>query len=335
MPIEPLETPLLEARNLTIAIKKDGKHLNVLRGVNFEIGRGEIVGLAGESGCGKTISALSVMGLLPKNIRVSDGEIVLNEESRRIVLNGQSEKEMRKIRGKEISMIFQEARQSLNPLVKVGLQITETLELHGVTDKKERRLAALAELEKLGFSDCERVYNSYPHELSGGMCQRVMIAIASICRPKLLIADEPTTSLDKKNHDQIISLLGEIKRNFGTAVFFISHDLSVMRSFCQRILVMYAGRIVEEGASEKIFTQPFHPYTKGLLGAIPSGHLRGRPLANIPGRIPSITSQIEHCPFAPRCPHFFPACLTGFPPAEDLGDGHKASCFLAKAARSG
>ena len=187
-------------------------------------------------------------------------------------------------------------------------------------------------LGKLGFPQPENTFNAFPHQLSGGMCQRVMIAIAAICRPRLLIADEPTTALDEANQDQILSLLGEINREFGTAILFITHDLSVMRRFCHRVMIMYSGRIIEEGPAGSLLSRPFHPYTRGLIAAIPGKEQRGRPLANIPGRIPTIRDIFPGCHFAPRCPVQSSAdpaqCNSVFPPERDLGGGRKVRCFL-------
>ncbi|GHV94678.1 ABC transporter ATP-binding protein [Spirochaetia bacterium] len=346
---------LLEIRNLSIAIKQNDTMLTAVNGISFNIEAGEIVGLAGESGCGKTLTALSIPHLLPEAVEITGGRMTFNAD---ISPNGNTqsgktgnspveilsldEEALCRIRGKDISMIFQEPRQSLNPLIRIGAQIAETLELHGINDKKEAKAAALDMLEKLGFADPTKIYHAYPHQLSGGMCQRVMIGIAAICRPKLLIADEPATALDTAIQDQILELLAHINRDFGAAILFISHDLSVVRRFCTRFLVMYAGRIVEQGPAELLFTSPAHPYTRGLIGAIPRREQRGRALANIPGRVPSIESiedQLPGCPFAPRCPAIRCAdsqarncCLTAFPPETDLGKGHLARCFMIGAA---
>ncbi|MCL2067293.1 MAG: ABC transporter ATP-binding protein [Treponema sp.] len=322
---------LLEVRSLTIALKERREFLTAVNNISFKIEPGEILGLAGESGSGKTLTALSISGLLSDNKIILNGEILFKPEEKgeSISLTKLGEKELCHVRGKDISIIFQEARQCLNPLMKAGRQITETLKLHGHSDKKERYALALDMLSKLGFSDPEIIYNKYPHQLSGGMCQRVMIAIAAICRPRLLIADEPTTALDEANQQQILSLLLEINRRFGTAILFISHDLSLMRKFCSRLLIMYSGRIVEEGTAEKIFNTPFHPYTRGLIGAIPDREQRGRPLANVPGKIPSIRDIFPCCPFVPRCPGVLPPCIAEFPPAIDLSGTHKVRCFSA------
>jgi oligopeptide/dipeptide ABC transporter ATP-binding protein len=229
-------------------------------------------------------------------------------------------------------MIFQEPRQSLNPLIRIGAQIAETPELHGISDEKEAKAAALDMLEKLGFADPIKIYRAYPHQLSGGMCQRVMIGIAAICRPRLLIADEPATALDAAIQDQILELLAHINRESGAAILFISHDLSVVRRFCSRFLVMYAGRIVEQGPVETLFTSPAHPYTRGLISAIPGREQRGKALANISGRVPSIEDRLPGCPFAPRCAQARDRCLEVFPPETDLGNGHRARCFMIEAA---
>ena len=233
-------------------------------------------------------------------------------------------------------MIFQEPRQSLNPLMKVGDQIAEALKLHGGYKKTANR-AARDLLQQLKFPEPEKILNVWPHQLSGGMCQRVMIAIAAMCRPRLLIADEPITALDPANQHHILSLLNHINREFGTAVLFISHDLSVVRHFCSRFLVMYAGNIIEEGPSETIVSAPLHPYTMGLVRAIPRKENRNRPLANIPGKAPSLEDNLPGCLFAPRClkmrtlknAHL---CTQTFPPWKDLAGNHRVRCFFAEPA---
>jgi oligopeptide/dipeptide ABC transporter ATP-binding protein len=327
---------LLEARNLTVGIRRKNGFLTAVDHIDFDIEAGEIAALAGESGCGKTLTALSIPRLLPPAAEIIDGEITFNAAPLSLL----GEKALCQIRGRDIAMVFQEPRQSLNPLRRVGAQIAETLELHGAADKKAARAAALDMLEKLKFAAPETVFNAWPHQLSGGMCQRVMIAIAAICRPRLLVADEPTTALDAAVQDEILALLGRVNRDVGTAILFISHDLSVIRRFCRRLLVMYAGRIVEEGPAEALFAAPAHPYTRGLLGAIPRKELRGRPLANISGRVPSIEDRPPGCPFAPRCPdRLAPGCAEGrcqtaVPPQTNLGGGHKVRCFLAEAANA-
>jgi oligopeptide/dipeptide ABC transporter ATP-binding protein len=233
-------------------------------------------------------------------------------------------------------MIYQEPRQSLNPLLRIGKQIAETLVLHGedkkTADKAAADKAALDMLRKLKFAEAEKIFNARPHQLSGGMCQRVMIAAAAICRPRLLIADEPTASVDPETQGHILALLKQINREFGTAVLFITHDLLTARQFCSRLLVMYAGKIIEEGPPEILFTAPAHPYTAGLIAAIPRKENRGRPLANIPGKMPSIEDRLPGCPFAPRCPRAGERCHSAFPPQIDAGASHKVRCFFHGAA---
>jgi len=265
---------LLEIQNLNVTIMHKHTCLSILNGINFSINDGEIVGLAGESGCGKTLTSLSVMRLLPPVARITGGSIryraaecaaMCAASGEMVDLCSLDEESLRRIRGKEIAMIFQEPRQSLNPLMRIGAQIAETLELHG-TEKHAAQKAALDLLRQLKFPEPEKILHAWPHQLSGGMCQRVMIAIAAICRPRLLIADEPLTSLDTANQTHILSLLKQINREFGTAILFISHDIPVARHFCGRFLVMSAGKIIEN--------------ISGLVEAIPSKENRN--LANIP-----------------------------------------------------
>jgi len=281
---------LLEARNISVAIRRGHKRVPILDDCSFTVNSGETVALVGESGCGKTFTALSVLRLPPPPAEITHGEILFHGGADGVPLNLRSiaEKDLCRIRGKEIAMVFQEPRQSLNPLMRIGTQIAETPELHvdksGEKRSKEKAAAEVLELlQKLKFPDPERILGAYPHQLSGGMCQRVMIAIATICRPKLLIADEPTSSLDTENQDNIIALLEQINREFGTAILFISHDLSLARRFCSRTLVMRRGKIVEEGTSENVFSVPAHPYTTELVAAIPRGE-------NRPPHSPGITS---------------------------------------------
>jgi ABC-type glutathione transport system ATPase component len=273
---------LLEVQNLTVNIKNKQIDFSPVAGISFTINAGEIAGLAGESGCGKTLTALSISGLLPATPKITDGAIRYHTTSGEVVdLRSLDEEAMRRIRGKKIAMIFQEPRQSLNPLMRVGAQIAETLELHGA-DKKTANEAALDTLRQLKFPEPEKIINAWPHQLSGGMCQRVMIAIAAICRPRLLIADEPLTALDMANQEHILSLLKQINREFGTAILFISHDLPLARHFCSRFLIMRSGKIIEEGPSETLFAAPAHSYTSGLIGANPAGESHNLPPSNIP-----------------------------------------------------
>ena len=313
---------LLEVRNLTAGVKKDGKTLNILNGVSFTIDEGETAGLAGESGCGKTMTALSIPGLLPQKVKILDGEIIYDGR----LLTSLSEKEMCGIRGKEISMIFQDVRQALNPLMRVGSQITETLELADNRDRTRNKTLALEMLTSLGFDEPEKIYEAYPHQLSGGMCQRVMTAIAAICRPRLLLADEPSSALDLESQERILTLLAEMNHDYKLSALIISHDLSIIQRFCSRFLIMYAGRIVEEGKAGSLFS-PLHPYTRALIKAIPDKNKRGKKLDNIPGKVSSIEDSFYGCPFAPRCKKVQGICLESFPPAKET-DGGKVHCFF-------
>jgi oligopeptide/dipeptide ABC transporter ATP-binding protein len=322
---------LLEVHGLSVGVMEGRSYLSAVDSVSFNIEEGEILGLAGESGCGKTLTALSIPALLPRAAVITGGDIVYHtqDEEKPAILSLLDENELSRLRGKEISCVYQEAQAALNPLMKAGDQIAEALEIHGFRDRKERKLMALDLLGKLGFDRPAKIYSCFPHQLSGGMCQRVLIGIASICRPRLLIADEPTTALDGKNQAQILSLLGDINKNNNTAILFISHDLKVVRRFCNRILVMYAGKIVEEGPAEKVFSGPQHPYTRGLIGAIPDPDRKG-PLANIPGRVPSVKDHFTGCRFAPRCAYAKEPCQRAYPPAVDCGGGHHAYCLFAQ-----
>ena len=309
---------LLEARGLSVGIKRGRGYLRAVKGIDITINAGEVVALLGESGGGKTLTALSLMRLLPPAAEITGGEILFG---------GRAEFPLR-LRGKEIAMIYQEPRQSLNPLMKIGPQIAETLELHGA-DKKSAAVAALDMLKRLALPQPEKIFNAWPHQLSGGMCQRVMIAIASICRPRLLVADEPTSSLDTENKRHILALLKQINREFNTAILLISHDLSLAQDFCSRFMVMYAGNIVEEGPCDKLFSAALHPYTTALVGAIPRRENRGRPLASIPGNAPSIEDDLPGCPFFPRCPKAKERCAAEFPSWVDAGAGKRVRCFFA------
>ena len=330
-----LNDTLLELKNLSIDIGRvvDGKTqlLSSVEDISFEIFPGEILGIVGESGSGKSLTALSIPGLLGDNKEVTSGSILFGEPKKNLLEF--TEKELQKIRGKEISMIFQESFSSLNPLMKVGEQIAETLELHGETDKARNKSRIIELMEKLklsgkpGLPEPKKILDAYPHHLSGGMCQRIMIALALICRPRLLIADEPTTALDQITQEQIISLLKEINRDFGTAILFISHDLSIIRNLCKRVLVMYSGRILEEGNTEDVFNYPAHEYTKSLIGAIPNRAKRGKALTVISGRIPSLEEgRPPGCPFHPRCTKAEPRCREEFLPAWEIGKNHLTHC---------
>jgi peptide/nickel transport system ATP-binding protein len=321
---------LLEVRNLSIGIhnKSDEKKvLCAVEDISFNINSGEILGIVGESGAGKTLTALSIPGLLGTHMEVTGGEIVFSGRN----LIGMPDKALQAIRGKEISMIFQEPFSSLNPLVKVGAQIAETLEFHGERDRASARSKAEQLMERLGLPESAKLAKTYPHRLSGGMCQRVMIALAVIGKPRLLIADEPTTALDSDTQGQILALLREINKTMGTSILFISHDLEVIKKLCGRVLVMYSGRILEEGNTDEVFFHPAHEYTRCLLNSVPDRAKKGTDLAAIPGKIPSLEEgRPRGCPFHPRCGKTTPGCAGEFPQARAVSATHATRCVLVE-----
>jgi oligopeptide/dipeptide ABC transporter ATP-binding protein len=331
---KPQET-LLSVKNLSIGILKKRSSnkeeiLSSVEDISFDINSGEILGLLGESGSGKSLTALSIIRLLSENKKLTGGSIYFGGADSKNILN-LSEKEMQSVRGKDISMIFQEPFSSLNPLMKIGAQIAETLELHDEKDKAQNQGQVREILGKLKFTEPEKLLARYPHQLSGGMCQRVMIALAIICRPRLLIADEPTTALDKSTQNEIISLLKTINRDFNTSILFISHDLGVVKELCSRLLIMYSGRILEEGTTEEVFSHPAHEYTKGLMGSIPAKASKGKNLVAIPGKIPSLEEgRPQGCPFHPRCGKAEMHCQEKkFPGEICISKTHKTHCVLA------
>jgi len=320
--------PLLEVQSLSIGIKKKDKIFKVVRDISFEIQTGEIVGIVGESGCGKTLTARSILALPSHNVEIIEGNIIFNGSD----IYKLSQEELNNIRGKEVTMIFQEPFEALNPLIKVGKQIGESIALHQRKDKKFIYNKTLEVMRNVGLQEAEKIALMYPHELSGGMRQRAMIALAIISKPKLLIADEPTTALDLVTQNQILFLLKKINKELGTAILFISHDLEVVNRICSRVIVMYAGKIVEEGDSKSVFSNPMHEYTKGLLGSMPSIEQKGKTLLNISGIVPSI-EQIEKlsgCPFAPRCFNAEKLCFENFPEKVIFQNNHKAYCIKNK-----
>jgi peptide/nickel transport system ATP-binding protein len=325
---------LLEVRNLSIGIRRGGDLLSSVKDISFDIYPGEILGIVGESGSGKTLTALSIPSLLSENKEITCGSILYNGMN----LLSLPEKKLEAIRGKEISMVFQEPVSSLNPLLKIGAQIGEGLTLHADLMSADRRSVDLRSGEKNKAQVLSRskelmkrlgLPDTYPHRLSGGMCQRAMIAVAIICGPRLLIADEPTTALDHDTQSKILTLLKEINRESGTSILFISHDIEVIKELCGRVLVMYSGRILEEGNTGEVFSNPAHEYTRGLLNSVPSGAMRGKALAAIPGKIPSLEEgRPSGCPFHPRCTKAAPECKGDFPPARKISAGHMTRCVL-------
>jgi peptide/nickel transport system ATP-binding protein len=317
---------LLRVDNLFVGIKSANQVYQVISDISFQIDRGEILGLVGESGCGKSLTALATIGLLPKNISISAGSINFDG----VELQTLAREELRKIQGKEMAMIFQEPGTALNPLQPIGKQIGESLKIHFQMTRARMRVEVLDVLNKVGLARAQEIYHSYPHQLSGGMLQRVMIAMAIVCKPKLIIADEPTTALDVTIQAQIIDLLREINRQSQTAILFISHDLGVISQICDRVAVMYAGSIVEEGTTYNIFSHPAHEYTKGLIGSIPRRAGKGKKLISIPGKVPSINETKFGCSFAPRCPKAENRCFLQRPGRIEPDPNHYVYCHLAE-----
>ena len=313
-----MTTPLLKVENLRIALAGDGVTYDAVENVSFEIGRGEAFGLVGESGCGKSITALSVMGLLRRPLSLAGGKIILDGKE----IQNVSPAEMRRLRGKRIAMIFQEPMTALNPLSPVGRQIAEMFVLHQGANWNEAMDRAEDALRQVRVPSPERRIKDYPHQLSGGMRQRVMIAIALACGPDLLVADEPTTALDVTVQAEIIDLMAELCAAKGTAVLMISHDLGLVANMCQRVAVMYAGRIVESQVADAIFATPTHPYTQGLIDSLPRLGERARrgrqKLREISGVVPSIANYPAGCRFNPRCPAVTDVCRTIVPEATPL-----------------
>jgi oligopeptide/dipeptide ABC transporter ATP-binding protein len=284
-----------------------GKVVRAVDGVDFDIKKGETIGIVGETGCGKSVMALSIMRLIPwPPGKVVQGSVLFEGED----LLKKSEKHMRNIRGRKISMIFQEPQTSLNPVFRIGQQMTEVIILHQDLTKRNAISKAIEMLEKARIAEAKRILNCYPHELSGGMLQRVMIAMELACNPALLIADEPTTALDVTIQAQILLLLKELQQQLNTAILFITHDLGVVAQICDRVMVMYAGTIVESAPVEKLFEEPFHPYTKGLLGAIPRLDETQEELTIIPGSLPDLSNLPSGCRFWPRCSSRMELCST-------------------------
>lgn len=322
--------PVLEVKNLRTAFRVDGGELIAVDDVSFSVKPGQTVGIVGESGCGKSVTSLSIMGLIPTPPgRIASGEIRFKGKN----LVGLPASEMRKIRGNQISMIFQEPMTSLNPVFTIGNQIMEAVMLHQKLSKNEAKEKAIEMLRLVGIPAPERRINEYPHQLSGGMRQRVMIAMALSCNPSVLIADEPTTALDVTIQAQILELIKSLREKLQMAVVLITHDLGVVAETCDYVVVMYAGKVVEEGTAEDIFYRPSHPYTKGLLNSIPShtGEKKSGRLETIPGLVPNLLHLPKGCRFQDRCKRRTeagtPQCTSEEPTLKEVGPGHYASCF--------
>jgi len=320
--------PLLEVKNLKTFFNTEDGVVRAVDGVNFEVYPGEVLGLVGESGCGKSVTSLSIMRLIAPPGKVVEGEINLDGRN----LLELPESEMIKMRGNRISMIFQQPQTALNPVFKVSDQIAEVLNIHQDFGKEAGRNRAVELLKMVGIPDAERRAESYPHELSGGMAQRVMIAMALACVPELLIADEPTTALDVTIQAQILDLMRELREKMGTSVILITHDLGVIAEMAERVAVMYAGEIVEQTDVDTLFEQPMHPYTQGLIGSIPVlGEIKER-LEVIPGSVPNLVNLPVGCRFAPRCmareKYDLKVCLEAKPDLIEAKPGHLVRCWL-------
>jgi len=321
---------LLQVRNLTVTVRSGGGTLTAIRDLNFSIGAGETLALVGESGCGKSLTALALMGLLPKPaVNVASGQILF--QGRELV--GLAERELRDIRGRQIGMVFQEPMTSLNPVLTIGRQITETVEQHQGVNHDQATQRAIELLGLVGIADAPRRLKQYPHQLSGGMRQRIMIAIALACDPKLIIADEPTTALDVTIQAQILELMKQLTQRLNVALIIITHNLGVVARYANRVNVMYAGRLVESGPAADVYHNPRHPYTIALLRSVPRlDRPRQMRLDPVDGQPPDLTRLDAGCAFRPRCRYAVDACAGGRPPlAPVLGDGHLAACFQSAA----
>ncbi len=320
-----MSEPLLDIRDLSVQFDTpEGPALAVDR-VSFSLAPGETLGLVGESGCGKSVTSLSIMGLIESPPgRITHGSIKFAGRD----LLGLGQEEMRAIRGRVISMIFQEPMTSLNPVMTVGRQVAEPLLIHLGLSRAEAWERAASLLDKVRIPAPKTRLNDYPHQLSGGMRQRVMIAMALACQPRLLIADEPTTALDVTIQAQILSLIDRLKEELGTSVLLITHDLGVVAQMAGRVVVMYAGQVVEEADRVELFDRPFHPYTQGLLKSVPRLGAEEKRLQEIPGLVPALTERVGGCKFAQRCAHCFEICRMKEPGLSTVGPEHKARCWL-------
>ncbi|MEA4812207.1 MAG: ABC transporter ATP-binding protein [Anaerolineaceae bacterium] len=314
---------LLEVKGLKTGFYLEKGMLPAVDGLDFSLDAGETLAIVGESGCGKTVTALSILQLIPKNVgKIMQGSIMHAGKD----LAKQTEKEMRSIRGNEISMIFQEPMTSLNPVFTIGKQVSRPLMIHQGMSRQEAEAKAVEMLDLVGIPEPDRVIQEYPHQLSGGMRQRVMIAIALACKPQILIADEPTTALDVTIQAQILKLLAELKEKTGTAIVLITHDMGVVAQIADNVLVMYAGEAVEYQAVKRLFAKPHHPYTSGLLQSIPSLVEDKEALFNIPGNVPSPAEMLHGCKFAPRCQYADANCRQHHPDLRIMKDGAKVRC---------
>lgn len=316
---------IIKIENLNTSFYTHAGEVKAVRGVDLNISKGEVLGIVGESGSGKSVMAKSVMGLIDYPGKINEGRIIYKGMD----LAELSNKEMRRIRGKEISMIFQDPMTSLNPAFTIGRQIQETIMAHERISKDNARKRAIELLSKVKIPMAQKRYDSYPHEFSGGMRQRVMIAMALCLSPSLIIADEPTTALDVTVQDQILKLMNRLIEEYNTSIMLITHDLGVVAQVCKRVAVMYGGMIMEEGSREDIFYNPKHPYTIALLNSVPSIDMdKGKRLLSIPGSPPDLLNPSDGCPFAPRCPYAMKICNMMMPEYSYIEEGHRSLCWL-------
>ncbi len=315
---------ILEVKDLNVDFQNIGGSVRVVNGISFHLDRGETIGLVGESGCGKSMTSLAVMGLVPSPGKVS-GQVLLDGED----LTKLRPRQLREVRGNRISMIFQEPMTSLNPVFTIGDQLMEVFRLHQKASREEARQKAIEALKMVKIAMPEQRIREYPHQLSGGMRQRVMIAMALSCNPEVLIADEPTTALDVTIQAQILDLMKELKERLGTAILLITHDLGVVREVCSRVVILYCGQIMEEAPVEELFGSPAHPYTQGLLRSLPTIGVNPK-LYVIPGSVPSAKDFPSGCVFNPRCGNATEQCRKEVPPLFQLGNGHRCRCWLCR-----
>ncbi len=316
---------LLEVRDLYLEFKTSRGDLKALNGISFDVQKGEVLGLVGETGCGKTVTGLTILRLLARSARITGGEILLDGTD----LLKLAKSEVEKARGSQVAMIFQDPSSSLNPVFTVGEQMVRVIRRHTRSSKRNAKKHTAEMLEAVGLPDVGRIQNSYPHQLSGGQQQRVMIAMALSCHPRLLIADEPTTALDVTIQAQILKLLKDLQKVFDISAILITHNLGVVAQTCERLVILYAGRVAEIGTKQQVFKYPSHPYSRGLIGAVPRPGSRGKKMAVIPGVVPSNPGLLPGCPFAPRCQYVFERCTQEVPQLYPLGEGHSSACFLS------
>lgn len=319
---------LLDVKGLETTFFTDDGAVKAVDNIDFHVHEGEVLGIVGESGCGKSVTSLSIMRLIPSPPgKITAGEVLLDGKD----LVNLSDKEMRSIRGKDVAMIFQEPMTSLNPLFTIGNQLIEAIRIHNKSwSKKQATKRAIEMMKLVGLPRAEELIHEYPHQLSGGMRQRVMIAMALVCDPKVLIADEPTTALDVTIQAQILKLMRDLNERLNTAILLITHDLGVVAETCERVIVMYAGQVVEEAPVREIFKNPQHPYTKGLIQSVPDMRFKKDSLYSIPGNVPKPGTIKEGCRFAPRCEYATERCMKETPSLYRTSDVHQARCFLVE-----